>query len=64
MAADGIEIHELPGYHRAYLRQPGVAVLAKKLTSCLAAAASSNVELDSQSSPVSNEQEPAVSIGF
>jgi acyl-coenzyme A synthetase/AMP-(fatty) acid ligase/thioesterase domain-containing protein/acyl carrier protein len=62
MATGGIEIHELSGYHRAYLWEPGVAVLAGKLTSCLAAATGSNVGLDSRyQSPASNEHEPAVS---
>ena len=62
MATGGIEIHELPGYHRAYLWEPGVTVLAEKLTSCLAAAAGSNADLDSRPSPVSKEHEPAISI--
>ncbi len=38
MAAQGITLHELPGRHGDYMREPHVAVLAGKLTACLARA--------------------------
>jgi acyl-coenzyme A synthetase/AMP-(fatty) acid ligase/thioesterase domain-containing protein/acyl carrier protein len=38
MALEGIEIHELPGRHGDYMREPQVKVLAEKLVSCLARA--------------------------
>jgi pimeloyl-ACP methyl ester carboxylesterase len=36
MALEGIEIHELPGRHGDYMREPQVQALAEKLVSCLA----------------------------
>jgi acyl-coenzyme A synthetase/AMP-(fatty) acid ligase/thioesterase domain-containing protein/acyl carrier protein len=38
MALGGIEIHELPGRHGDYMREPQVQALAEKLVSCLARA--------------------------
>jgi thioesterase domain-containing protein/non-ribosomal peptide synthetase component E (peptide arylation enzyme)/acyl carrier protein len=38
MAAGGIAVHNLPGYHSDYLGEPGVAILAQKLKACLAQA--------------------------
>jgi acyl-coenzyme A synthetase/AMP-(fatty) acid ligase/thioesterase domain-containing protein/acyl carrier protein len=35
MAAEGIEVHDLPGYHGQHLREPNVAILARELTACL-----------------------------
>jgi amino acid adenylation domain-containing protein len=38
MATGGIEVHEVPGYHGGHLGEPGVAILAQKLKTCLAQA--------------------------
>lgn len=46
-AAGGVKIFDLPGFHRAYLLDPGVADLAEKLTACLAAAGGMNFASDS-----------------
>lgn len=35
LAAAGIEVHELAGYHNMYLREPNATDLARKLTVCL-----------------------------
>ena len=35
MGAGGIELHQLPGGHSLYLREPNVAILARKLQACL-----------------------------
>lgn len=53
VAGGGIEICDLPGYHAAYLSEPGVAELAEKITGHLAG---TTVELDagrdSKSAPI------------
>jgi thioesterase domain-containing protein/acyl carrier protein len=36
IAADGVELHQLPGNHMNVLRSPQVQVLAEKLSACLA----------------------------
>ena len=36
IAADGVELHRLPGHHMNVLRPPQVQVLAEKLSACLA----------------------------
>jgi thioesterase domain-containing protein len=36
IAADGVELHELPGHHMNVLHLPQVQVLAEKLSACLA----------------------------
>ena len=36
MAEGGVEIHQLPGDHSLYLREPNVGTLARELSSCLA----------------------------
>ena len=38
IAANGVEIHQLPGHHMNVLRPPQVQVLAEKLSACLAQA--------------------------
>ncbi|MBA3767013.1 MAG: hypothetical protein H0W99_08505 [Acidobacteria bacterium] len=38
LAAEGVEIHELPGYHGAMMAEPRVRFLAEKLKDCLAKA--------------------------
>jgi amino acid adenylation domain-containing protein len=38
MAAGGINVHNLPGYHADHYGEPGVAILAQKLKACLAQA--------------------------
>jgi thioesterase domain-containing protein/ubiquinone/menaquinone biosynthesis C-methylase UbiE len=35
IAADGVELHQLPGHHMNVLRPPQVQVLAEKLSTCL-----------------------------
>jgi thioesterase domain-containing protein len=37
-AAQGVEIHEFPGYHGTFMQEPYVAVFAQKLKECLRAA--------------------------
>ena len=36
IAANGVELHQIPGHHMNVLRPPQVQVLAKKLSACLA----------------------------
>jgi thioesterase domain-containing protein len=36
IAADGVELHQIPGHHMNVLRPPHVQVLAEKLSACLA----------------------------
>jgi len=36
IAADGVELHQVPGHHMNVLRPPQVQVLAEKLSACLA----------------------------
>jgi len=36
IAADGVELHQIPGHHMNVLRPPQVQVLAEKLSACLA----------------------------
>ena len=36
IAADGVELHQIPGHHMNMLRPPQVEVLAEKLSACLA----------------------------
>ena len=49
LAADGVEIYEVPGYHNALVFEPRVRGLAKLLRSCLAEAhAAVHVETQSQ----------------
>src|SRR5687768_17494472 len=36
IAADGVELHQIPGHHMNLLRPPQVQVLAEKLSACLA----------------------------
>ncbi len=36
MAELGIGVHDVPGFHGQHLREPNVAILAQKLTACLA----------------------------
>jgi thioesterase domain-containing protein len=36
IAADGVELHQIPGHHMNVLRPPQVKVLAEKLSACLA----------------------------
>jgi amino acid adenylation domain-containing protein len=36
IAADGVELHQIPGHHMNVLRPPQVQILAKKLSACLA----------------------------
>src|SRR6185295_3351505 len=36
IAADGVELHLIPGHHMNVLRSPQVQVLADKLSACLA----------------------------
>jgi thioesterase domain-containing protein len=36
IAADGVELHQIPGHHMNVLRPPQVQVLAEKLLACLA----------------------------
>ncbi len=38
LAAEGLEIHELPGFHGAMMAEPRVRFLAEKLKDCLAKA--------------------------
>jgi thioesterase domain-containing protein len=38
IAADGVELHQIPGHHMNMLRPPQVQVLAEKLSACLAQA--------------------------
>ena len=40
LAADGLEVHVVPGTHTSIREEPNVAILAEKLRSCLAPAAS------------------------
>ena len=36
IAANGVELHQIPGHHMNVLRPPQVQVLAEKLSACLA----------------------------
>ena len=36
IAANGVELHQIPGQHMNVLRPPQVQVLAEKLSACLA----------------------------
>ena len=36
IAANGVELHQIPGHHMNLLRAPQVQVLAEKLSACLA----------------------------
>jgi thioesterase domain-containing protein len=36
IAADGVELHQIPGHHMNVLRPPQVEMLAEKLSACLA----------------------------
>jgi thioesterase domain-containing protein len=36
IAADGVELHQIPGHHMNVLRPPQVQILAEKLSACLA----------------------------
>jgi thioesterase domain-containing protein len=36
IAANGVELHQIPGHHMNLLRPPQVQVLAEKLSACLA----------------------------
>jgi thioesterase domain-containing protein len=38
VAKAGVEVHEIPGTHREIMREPGVAIVGREVTSCLAAA--------------------------
>ena len=40
LAAGGVEVHEVPGTHRALLQEPNVRILAREIDACLAAAES------------------------
>jgi thioesterase domain-containing protein/acyl carrier protein len=47
MAAQGIEIHDLPGWHGSQLEEPNVRILAKTIAACLEGA-SAGLSLSSQ----------------
>jgi hypothetical protein len=36
IAANGVELHQIPGHHMNVLRPPQVQILAEKLSACLA----------------------------
>jgi thioesterase domain-containing protein len=38
LAAGGVEVHEVPGTHRALLQEPNVRILAREIVACLTAA--------------------------
>jgi thioesterase domain-containing protein len=38
LAQGGVEVHEIPGTHREIMREPSVAIVAREVSGCLAAA--------------------------